>query len=131
MAKMQREKGKRGEREVAGLLSDLTGRSVTRRVRQHDGDSDLIGLEPWCVEVKLQKTLSLDAWWQQCVDQASVISIAPWPVLFWRRHGTAVWWCRSRLCDVMASMQIFTPHDTPIDSKVVNWVAMVGLTPEK
>ena len=128
---MSREKGKRGERELATLLSDLTGRSVTRRVRQHDGDSDLIGLEPWSSEVKLQKVLALDTWWEQTVEQSSVVSIAPWPVLFWRRHGTSVWWCRSRLCDVMASMQIHCGDATPIDSKVTDWVVVVGLSAGK
>jgi hypothetical protein len=43
MGAMSRNKGKAGEREIAGLLSDLTGYKVQRRVRQRDGDSDLEG----------------------------------------------------------------------------------------
>ncbi|NZA00578.1 hypothetical protein H0I39_00080 [Ottowia beijingensis] len=52
MGAMSRTKGKVGEREIAALLAELTGCDVRRRVRQHDGDSDLEGLPGWCVEVK-------------------------------------------------------------------------------
>lgn len=47
MSAMQRNKGKAGERELTGLLRDLTGWDVQRRVRQHDGDSDLVGVPGW------------------------------------------------------------------------------------
>ena len=43
-----RNKGKVGERELANLLSELTGWPVTRRVRQHAGDHDLEGIVGWC-----------------------------------------------------------------------------------
>lgn len=36
---MSREKGKRGEREVAALISDLLGVNASRRVRQHEEDA--------------------------------------------------------------------------------------------
>ena len=52
MGRAQREKGKRGEREVAALIRDLLGYEVRRRVRQHDGDSDLVGVPGWSIEVK-------------------------------------------------------------------------------
>ena len=42
MGAMSRNKGKTGEREAAALLSDLLGLDIRRRVRQHDGDSDLV-----------------------------------------------------------------------------------------
>lgn len=41
MSAMQRNKGKAGEREAAELVREHTGWDVRRRVRQHDGDSDL------------------------------------------------------------------------------------------
>jgi hypothetical protein len=44
MSAMQRNKGKTGEREVAAIVRELTGWDVRRRVRQHDGDSDLEGV---------------------------------------------------------------------------------------
>jgi len=40
MSAFSRNKGKRGEREVAGLIRELLGVDASRRVRQHDGDSD-------------------------------------------------------------------------------------------
>jgi len=41
MGLTSRTKGRRGESELARLLADLTGWTVRRRVRQHDGDSDI------------------------------------------------------------------------------------------
>ncbi len=52
MSAAQREKGKRGEREVAGIIKTLLGVDVRRRVRQHEGDSDLEGIDGWVIEVK-------------------------------------------------------------------------------
>ena len=52
MGGLSRSKGQRGEREVAALLSELTGHDVRRRVRNHAGDSDLQGLPGWEIEVK-------------------------------------------------------------------------------
>jgi hypothetical protein len=65
-------KGKAGEREAAQLLTTITGRPVTRRVRNHAGDSDLVGLEPWTVEIKRHRSASratVDGWWEQAVRQ--------------------------------------------------------------
>lgn len=79
MAGMSREKGKRGERDAAALLRELTGQDVQRRVRQHEGDADLVGLTGWSVEVKhyaLATPALVAGWWRQCVEQA-------------RREGTA------------------------------------------
>ena len=52
MSAVQRIKGVAGEREAADLAGDLTSWNVRRRVRQHDGDSDLTGGPGWAVEVK-------------------------------------------------------------------------------
>lgn len=51
MSAMSRTKGQTGEREIAASIRDLTGWDVRRRVRQHDGDSDLEGVPGWSVEV--------------------------------------------------------------------------------
>ena len=86
MGMMQRTKGKAGERDAANLLSDLTGYPVTRRVRQHDGDSDLIGLPGWAIEVKRVKTAGradIARWWAQAVAQAEREGCIP--VLLYRR----------------------------------------------
>ena len=49
---MSRTKGAAGERELAAALRELTGWDIRRRVRQHDGDSDLEGVPGWSIEVK-------------------------------------------------------------------------------
>ena len=96
---MQRSKGKSGEREIAGILRDLTGWDVQRRVRQHDGDSDLVGIPGWSAEVKRHKAAGrgqIGAWWRQTVEQATtlatgdengskrVFELPKLPVLFYR-----------------------------------------------
>ena len=73
MSAHQRTKGQGGEREAAHLLTELSGQAVTRRVRQHAGDADLIGLPGWAVEVKRARAVSravVAAWWQQACRQA-------------------------------------------------------------
>lgn len=92
---MQRSKGASGERELADLLRELTGRDVKRRVRNHAGDADLDGLAGWSIECKRYRTAEpadLARWWRQAVDQAE--RSRAWPVLFYRldRQGwRAVW----------------------------------------
>jgi hypothetical protein len=81
MSAMQRRKGQGGELEAARLLSDLTGHPVTRRVRQHGGDSDLVGLPGWAVEVKRARTAPLatvaGSWWYQACEQAQDAKLVP------------------------------------------------------
>ena len=60
MGAMQRTKGQTGEREAAALIRDLTGWDVRRRVRQHDGDSDLEGV-PGLSAATLHRTSILGA----------------------------------------------------------------------
>lgn len=95
MSAMQRNKGKAGEREVAAILKELTGKDVRRRVRQHEGDSDLEGLPGWCVECKRYSNAApalMASWWTQAVRQAQ--RTGTWPVLFYRlnRQGWRCVW---------------------------------------
>ena len=93
MSRMQRNKGKAGEREVAGQIRELTGWDVQRRVRQHDGDSDLVGVPGWSVEVKRRRAATpgdIVRWWAQAVAQAGELQ----PVLLFRldrQDWRAVW----------------------------------------
>ena len=95
MGLKSRRKGANGELEIAGIIRDLTGWDVRRKVRQHDGDSDLEGVPGWSVEVKRHATASrgeIRKWWEQAVMQAPD-AIAR-PVLFYRRdkdEWRAVW----------------------------------------
>jgi hypothetical protein len=128
MGKMQREKGKAGERELARLLTQLTGKDVRRRVRQHDSDSDLVGLEPWSIECKRAKVLKLPQWWAQTVAQQGEDG---WPVLMWRKDQTTQWWVRCRFGDAVhaagISSAFFVGDTSPIDMALQDWVVVVGL----
>lgn len=121
MSGMQRTKGQTGERELAALLTQITGHVVTRRVRQHDGDADLQGLPGWCVEVKRHARVTpglVARWWVQAVEQARRTSDrpvlfhradrAPWRALWAPRGGMeylglveadpALWWALQGGC---------------------------------
>ncbi len=93
MSKVQCDKGKAGEREAAALIRDLTGWDVRRRVRQHDGDSDLVGVPGWSVEIKRYRSASqadVARWWVQAAAQAGELL----PVLLYRLDRAdwrAVW----------------------------------------
>jgi hypothetical protein len=93
MSALSRTKGKVGEREAAALIREHTGWDAQRRVRQHDGDSDLLGVPGWTCEVKRHRTATpadIAAWWAQAVAQA----VSDLPVLFYRldrREWRAVW----------------------------------------
>ena len=83
MSAMQRTKGQTGELEIAGIVRALTGWNVQRRVRQHDGDDDLVGIPGWAPEVKRHKAAGradIARWWLQTVEQAGDAL----PVLFYR-----------------------------------------------
>lgn len=80
MSASSRTKGQAGERELALLLSELTGFDVRRRVRQHEGDSDLTGIDGWSVEVKRYSSATqaqIEGWWHQAVQQARATKTLP------------------------------------------------------
>ena len=96
MSAMSRTKGQSGEREMAALLTQVTGHDVRRRVRQHDGDSDLEGVPGWSIECKRYATAKpghiYGMWWPQALAQAQ--DAGTLPVLFYRLDRglwTAVW----------------------------------------
>lgn len=108
MGMLSRQKGKAGERELARLLSDLTGHSITRRVRQHDGDDDLVGLPGWSVEGKRYAAITpglVRKWWEQA--QAQGIRTGALPVLFYRQDRGA--WC------AVWPASLHLPNPTPGD----------------
>lgn len=103
MAKMGREKGKRGEQEVCKLLQPTVDAVYARMRREHPtmgvgetpklqrnalqadgGGYDIVGL-PWlALEVKCCETFEFAKWWQQTVKQAGANKV---PVLVYRRNG--------------------------------------------
>ena len=95
MSAASRNKGKVGERELAALLTEITGFHVRRRVRQHEGDNDLEGVPGWSIECKRYGRAThalIEGWWYQAVQQARATKTLP--VLFYRldrAEWRAVW----------------------------------------
>lgn len=87
MSKLSRTKGATFERKVANMLTEATGITWRRRVRNHDGDSDVVcddaALAHISIECKHANTLCLPAWWRQAQEQAGTGV----PVLIYRQTG--------------------------------------------
>ena len=124
MSMMQRTKGKVGEREVAGIIRDLTGWDVRRRVRQHDGDSDLVGAPGWSIEVKRRKSVlpaDLINWWAQSVSQSGN-SI---PLVIYRadrRDWRAVWPVALRMIEQRA--EYWRGYEWTVEGSLQAWAAV-------
>jgi Holliday junction resolvase len=90
MAKSQRDKGARGEREVVAILKHegyddaerTAGMQANGFVRKH---ADVHGLPGLHMEVKRQETLHLDAWHAQAEAESEVSGDVP--VVVYRRSG--------------------------------------------
>ena len=139
MTASQRRKGKGGELELAGIIRDLSGWDVRRRVRQHDGDSDLEGIPGWSVEVKRHKAAGraeIGQWWRQTVQQATRVATdttnaatarisCRLPVLFYRLDRAdwrAVWPVSVLLTHQRAEM--WTDYAWTCESRVEAWAAV-------
>ena len=127
MGGLSRDKGKSGEREVARLLSDLTGYDVRRRVRQHLGDSDLEGLPNWEIEVKRYAAASpavIKLWWLQAVQQSRKTNA--WPVLFYRLDRSdwrAIWPAQLHLSPRPSTLS--ASFDDTVSGTPATWWALV------
>jgi hypothetical protein len=120
-----RAKGQVGEREVAALLRELTGLDVRRRVRQHRGDSDLVGVPGWSIECKRHAKATpatIAAWWAQAVAQAGPDEV---PVLVYRldhRPWRAVW----PLSILLAQQpgEVWRSYELTVDGSLEAWAAV-------
>ena len=93
MAKMQAQKGGRGEREFAVIINDLLGVVMVRRAvtNPYQGGHDLavdpsasgevaMALRGIGFEIKRRATVTagdISHWWQQCADQAGAAGLIP------------------------------------------------------
>lgn len=124
MSAMQRAKGQKGEREVAGIISALTGYEVKRKVRQHDNDSDLEGVPGWSVEVKRHRTAGraeIAGWWRQTCKQAG----GRLPVLFYRLDRDswrAVWPVAVGLA--LQQAEQWSGYEWTVEGSVEAWAAV-------
>lgn len=77
MSRSQREKGKRGEREAVAELKKIGCLRAARRVRNTEGDSDIVDAIPGVsFEVKLEKRTSIVPAMRQALAQADGWEIA-------------------------------------------------------
>ena len=118
---MQREKGKRGERELAAKLSGLTGLDIKRNLGAEREGGDDISIQGWSIECKLHKVLALSAWWKQAVEQASD-GLAP--ALMWREHGKSQWWVQCRLDELTGRGGQLA--DVPVRLTIEDWVKVLS-----
>jgi hypothetical protein len=91
MSRMQREKGKAGEREVARIY--CSEGIACERLGNAGGLADLAGLEEFGVhaEVKMQAKTDIPGWMRQTEAEAPHLAI---PALHWRlcRRGASTGW---------------------------------------
>jgi len=84
MSKSQRDKGKRGELEVANILSDALGREVKRILGQERDSGADLRVGRFVMDVKRQETLKLQEWCNQVEAAADPMDV---PVVVYRRNG--------------------------------------------
>lgn len=82
MGRSQREKGARGERELAKILG---GRRTGQAQSQHAApDADISDCLPgYFIECKRQERVQIEAWCKKAEDEAGELV----PVVIWRRNN--------------------------------------------
>lgn len=124
MSGKSRSKGKAGELEIAHLVAEHTGFPAKRRVRQHEGDSDIEGVPGWSIEVKRYATATkadITSWWKQAVAQSN----GALPVLMYRldRADWRAVWPASVLL-TMQSAPMWEQIEWTCESTVEVWAAV-------
>ena len=80
-----RNKGANAERELARILTELTGKEI-RRGQVFNHEPDIVGLDGIHVEAKRQETLKLTQWFEQA-EAAARKHRDGLPAVFFRRNG--------------------------------------------
>jgi len=124
MSKFSKDKGKRGERTVANLIFELTGWNAHRRVRNDHGDTDLIGVPGWGIEVKDHAKATLGdvkGWWEQTCHQSKGLI----PLLIYKRQR-GEWRAVYPLCVHVCTQQADWWHDYnyTIECSLEAWAAV-------
>jgi len=86
MSRKEREKGKRGEREVATILRShgFPGRRTSQYAGHTEDSSDVVGLDGFHLEVKRQEKTRIFEWYEQAKRDAEEKNI---PMVVFRRSG--------------------------------------------
>ena len=125
MTAMQRNKGKAGERELANVVTELTGFACRRLVRQHERDSDVDGVPGWSIEVKRWRRITpaaMRAAWEQAEAQAGENLI---PVLF-VRPDRGEWVARWPLAIILAGNgTTWRGYEWTCETSVEAWASVV------
>ena len=82
--RMARNKGARGENELAGILTDELGFEVKRKLGQARDGGDDIQIGKYRIEVKRREALRLDDWCQQIEVYCDPREV---PIVAYRRNG--------------------------------------------
>lgn len=124
-----RDKGRRGEQEVATMLREAVSAAYEALGREHEieikrnqmqtagkhrdvGQGDIVGLEWLSIEVKrVENNLpsGIANWWEQCKRQADPLQD---PVLF-HRMNSQEWSVRTYVLTLVGATQIKLPVDMP------------------
>lgn len=119
MGKTSRTKGAAGERELAALLNERLGLTLSRRLAQYQrGGHDLDGWEGVHIEVKRYATATqgqVAGWWQQTLEQCAG---GETPVLAYRANAQK-WRFVIRPCDWSGPTS--EPVEVTIDG-FIEWV---------
>jgi len=110
MGKSQREKGARGEREVANMFKIFGWHKAKRELSQYQQSSgrDLSGTQPFCVQVKNSNTVNISKAWEEALN--STEHAYPVPVLFVKKDGK--WFAVLEASDFFT---YYTPTETEED----------------
>lgn len=126
MGALSRNKGARGERELAAILREELGADIVRNLEQaRDGGCDLIGVDGWAIESKRVHKLTgadLRAWWAQAEGQA--LSAGKRPVLAFREDRRG-WRVVVNLCDIAPDVERWGGYDWTATMSVPAWCALV------
>tara|TARA_R100001463_G_scaffold645_1_gene2789 strand:+ start:2084 stop:2473 length:390 start_codon:yes stop_codon:yes gene_type:complete len=87
-----RNKGRRGEREVIDVIKEMTEVELQVNYSQtYGGGHDLLGGEPYAIEVKRRKSITqgdVRKWWVQTCEQAEKVNLIP---CLWYRADRQQW----------------------------------------
>jgi len=123
MSAFSRNKGKRGELAVCHIIFELTGWNAQRRVKNDHGDSDLIGVPGWSVEVKdhAKSTLGdVREWWAQACHQSNGLV----PLLVYKRQR-GEWRAVYPLCVHLTTQEAdwWKDFDFTVETSMEGWAA--------
>lgn len=84
-----KQKGERGEREVCGIITRVTGEPCKRKLGQARDAGGDVDWGPFLLEVKSRQTVAMPAWQEQV--RIAARESGQVPAVVWRRKGEEFW----------------------------------------